>query len=663
MIEGETGSGKSTQIPQWCNELENVSQVVCTQPRRIAATSLATRVAQEMGVKLGVEVGYEVRFDHRSGPTTSLRYVTDGILVRQLMSNTTLEGYDVVVIDEVHERRVSTDVLTGLVRRILPVRRDLKVVIMSATLNTSMFSEFFGGCDHLKIPGKIYPIEVLYSPNSLERVCLSGEEMKRFADYVPQSINLILDICISEKREGDILVFVTGRDEIDVICDYLEELLAQYASQTGQIDVIPLYGELPYSSQQRIFDPPPRTTIGKIGRKCIIATNIAETSITIDGVVFVIDSGRVKLSSVSKSSHMKSLLPELISQSSATQRAGRAGRTSPGKCYRLYDEAVFDSMSKDTLPEMLRCDLTTTVLHLKTMGIDLGSFESLDQPDSVALGAALENLQLLNAIDPVTNEVTGVGRLMAQFPVDCEISRMLVASWNYRCQEEILTLAAMLGGDRPGSVFVLVGKKNREKANQMKSQFYHSSGDHLTYINVFDKFEENGFSSEWCRDTFVNFKILNEARIIREQLTKIMRELKLVPDREYGCVQRGEESNILKAILTGNLYRLAQRDPLSIEMRTKYKTVKNKLTVTLHPSCSLNPNSNSYKLLCYSTCLKTNPKQSYISTVSAMEVAWYQEVARANGAPPLPPNDLPEITFPDLSALSLSDNNNPFYHI
>ena len=661
VIEGETGSGKSTQIPQWCCELENVSHVVCTQPRRIAATSLAIRVSQEMGVKLGEEVGYEVRFDHKSCPSTTLKYVTDGILLRQLMTNNTLDGYNIVVIDEVHERRVTTDVLIGLIKRLLPVRTELKVVIMSATLNTRLFSDFFGGCDHLRIPGKIYPIEVIYSPSVLERTRIEEKDKKRFENYVSHAINLIMDICISEKEEGDILVFVTGRDEIDFICDNLEDLL----HSSGHIDVIPLFGELPYSSQQRIFAPPPKTVLGKIGRKCIVATNIAETSITIDGIVFVIDSGRVKLSSVSNSSHMKSLLPVLISQSSAVQRAGRAGRTRPGKCYRLYDKAVFDSMAKDTLPEILRSDLTNIILHLKVIGINLHTFESIDQPNPDAMKIALENLHLLNAINPVTNEVTGIGHSMARFPVDCEISRMLVASYTYSCQYEILTLAAMLSGDRPGSVFILVGKKNRERADQLKGQFTHPSGDHLTYINVYNKFQENGYSEYWCHDTFVNFKMLNEARTIREQLSKIMLELKLITAINY-IPPKAPDSNILMAILTGNMSRLAQKNPLDIgtSIKQQYLTVKNDLKVTLHPSCALNSQSKNYELLCYTTCIKTNPRQSYISTVSCMEVKWYQDVARATGAPPLPTRAFPTI---NLAALSIGQENpflnNPFQHL
>ena len=663
VIEGETGSGKSTQIPQWCNELEDVSQVVCTQPRRIAATSLAIRVAQEMGVKLGDEVGYEVRFDHKSSIGTTLKYVTDGIIVRQLMTNTTLEGYNVIIIDEVHERRVTTDILIGLIKRILPLRKDLKVVIMSATLNTRLFSDFFDGCDHLKIPGKVYPIEVLYSPVVIERCNFTCEEKKRFDNYVFHAINLIMDICISEKAEGDILVFVTGRDEIDFICEQLENLLLYYAGSIGEISVIPLFGELPYSSQQRIFDPSPKTSFdGKLGRKCVIATNIAETSITIDGVVFVIDSGRVKLSSVTNTSHMKSLLPVLISQSSAIQRTGRAGRTRPGKCYRLYPKDVFDSMAKDTLPEIMRCDLTSTILHLNVIGIDLQTFESIDQPDPTALGIALGNLKLLNAINPINNEVTNIGQLMARFPVDAEISRMLVASYTYRCQSEILTLSAMLSGDRPGSVFILVGKKNRDRANAARGQFTHPSGDHLTYINVFNQFEESGYSQDWCHDTFVNYKMLNEARTIRDQLCKIMKELKLVPPHDFGYHSKAEDANILKAILTGNMYRLAQKNPLDIGMNIKqqYLTVKDDIKVTLHPSCTLNATSSDYELLCYTTCLKTNPKQSYISTVSSMEVAWYQEVARETNAPPLPTRSFPEMRMPSLSSLSIG---NPFQHL
>ena len=661
VIEGETGSGKSTQIPQWCLEVSEMSRVVCTQPRRIAAISLATRVAQEMGVALGADdVGYIVRFDNKSSRNTTLRYVTDGILVRQIMTDRCLDNYDVIVIDEVHERRTVTDILIGLVKQVLPFRPELKVVVMSATLNTNKFIQFFQDCEgikcnHLKIPGKIYPIEKIFWPAVTERVVFTADEAKRFDHYVIYAVNVVMDICITERREGDILVFVSGRDEIDFICDHLEDLIPSYARSFGQIDIIPLYGEMPYSSQQKIFSPAPASIGSRISRKCIIATNIAETSITIEGIVFVIDSGKVKLSSLDKNYHMKSLLPVSISKSSAEQRAGRAGRTQPGKCYRLYKEEDYKSMAADTLPEILRSDLTSDILRLKVIGIDLTTFDTMDQPDPASQQLALERLRLLKALDN-RNEVTEIGMQMAKFPMDADVARMLVASHTYSCQSEILTLAAMLSGDRPGSVFVLVGKKRREMAQQMRQKFTHVSGDHLTYINVYDQFKQNGYSEDWCYDNYVNFKILNEASTIFEQLENIMLELKLMKSVHYHIPS--EDSNVLKAILTGNICHLAQKVLIKKSYNQEYRTVRGNILVTLHPSTSLNPTSSGYQLLTYSTCLKTNAKRCYISTVSVIEEEWYREVVYATGAPPLPVNDR-TINIDMMSKLSIQDAN-PF---
>ncbi|KAI6658080.1 Pre-mRNA-splicing factor ATP-dependent RNA helicase PRP1 [Oopsacas minuta] len=635
IIEGETGSGKSTQIPQWCLEVENVSKVVCSQPRRIAAISLANRVAHEMGVGVGDEVGYVVRFEHKSSLTTNLKYVTDGILVRQLMTDRSLEAYDVIIIDEVHERRLVTDILIGLIKQILPYRPELRIVIMSATLNKNKFSDFFENCGNLKIPGQIYPIEKIFSPAVIERAAFGEDDQKRYEKYVIQAINVVMEICIMERTQGDILVFVTGRDEIDYICEYLEDLCVTYKDSMGTIDIIPLYGELPYSSQQRIFAKAPKSFQGRISRKCIIATNIAETSITIEGIVFVIDSGKVKLSSVDQKCHMKSLLPVDISKSSAEQRAGRAGRTQPGKCYRLYSQDAYEAMANDTIPEIMRSDLTSVILQLKVMGIDLETFESIDQPNPDQRQLALERLIQLNALDPYHN-VTEIGRQMARFPLDAEVSRMLVASKDYSCQNEILTLAAMLSGDRPGSVFVLVGKKKREKAMEARGQFAHPSGDHLTYINVFNHFKANGCREDWCFDKFLNFKILNEASTIHSQLEHIMIELNFLDHNSLRYSSPAKDSNILKAILTGNISQLAQRDPLQphVGSRQQFITVLDNLKVTLHPSCTLSEYTQ-YELLCYSSCLKTNARKSYISTVSSINMEWYDEVAGTTGAPSL----------------------------
>ena len=572
---------------------------------------------------------------------------------RQLMTDRCLDNYDIIIIDEVHERRTVTDILIGLIKQVLPYRPDLKVVIMSATLNSNKFIQFFQDI-HLKIPGKIHPIDKIFWPVVTERAAFSSDEAKRFDHYVIHAVNVVIEICISERKQGDILVFVTGRDEIDFICDRLEDLILCYSQSFGQIDIIPLYGEMPYSSQQKIFSPAPPSINGKISRKCIVATNIAETSITIEGIVFVIDSDKVKLSSLDKKFHMKSLLPVSISKSSAEQRAGRAGRTQLGICYCLYKEEDYMSMAAETIPEILRCDLTTEILRLRVIGIDLSTFDTIDQPDTDSQVIALERLKILNALDG-NNEVTKHGWKMSKFPMDTDVARMLVASQKYSCQTEMLTLAAMLSGDRPGSVFVLVGKKRREMAQEMRKKFTNKSGDHLTYINVYNQFKQNGYSEVWCYDNYVNFKILNDASSIFEQLESIMLELELMQPVYYHVPC--EDSNVLKAILTGNICHLARKtSSIRKSFNQEYKTIRGNILVTLHPSTCLDTTHSGYQLLTYSTCLKTNAKRCYISTVSVIEEEWYKEVSVVTGAPPLPANNL-FINIDMMSKLSLQDPN------
>ena len=629
LFDGETGSGKSTQIPQWCLELDRVTRVVCVQPRRIAAISLAQRVAQEMDVRLGEEVGYAVRFDHQANSRTLLKYVTDGILLRHAMVDNRLSCYDVIILDEVHERRIISDILLGVVKEILYSRPNIKVIIMSATLNVKLFCEFFDYCPHVHIPGKNYPIEVLYSPKVLPRVVFTRFDKKRFLPYVFEAIDVILEICIMEKKEGDILVFVSGKDEIDFICNSVRFAKEDYFDSMANIDVIPLYADLPYSSQQLIFAPAPRSSLGRKGRKCIVATNIAETSITIEGVVFVIDSGKVKLSNL-VGDHLKSILPEDVSQSSANQRTGRAGRTQPGRCYRLYPQSKFLKLAKYTLPEVLRCDLTSAILQLKTMGVDLTRFELIDTPSPEAIQLAVSKLKHLGAFDS-RGRLTGIGAQMSRFPLEADIARMLVASNEFKCQEDVLTLAAVLGGDRPGGVF-LVEKEEKTEADLAKASLSHPSGDHLTYIHVFDEFISSFDPSEWCRDNFVNFPLMTDVISIRQQLTEVMHELYLMRParRKFSMSDAERTERILRAVLTGFPGNTAMNDDFKrCKGKQRYVTQIDNLKVTLHPSSTIDARSSSYPILCYNSCIQTSAKSYFICVVSVIETEWLSTAIRA----------------------------------
>ena len=410
---GETGSGKTTQIPQYIlfDDLPHLrgKMVACTQPRRVAAMSVAQRVAQEMDVELGQEVGYSVRFDDNTGPNTVLKYMTDGMLLREAMTDNNLSRYSTLILDEAHERTLSTDILMGMLKEVAARRPDLKIVVMSATLDAAKFQKYFNDAPLLAVPGRTHPVEIFFTP-----------EPER--DYVEAAIRTVIQIHATEP-EGDILLFLTGEEEIEETCRKISMEVEEMGARAGvgPMVVYPLYGSLPPQQQQKIFEPapPPRQKGGPPGRKCIVSTNIAETSLTIDGIVYVVDPGFSKQKVYNPRVRVESLLVTAISRASAMQRAGRAGRTRPGKCFRLYTEKSFkDDLIPQTYPEILRSNLSMTVLQLKKLGIDdLVHFDLMDPPAPETLMRALEELNYLSCMDD-EGELTALGRLAAEFPLD-----------------------------------------------------------------------------------------------------------------------------------------------------------------------------------------------------------------------------------------------------
>jgi len=433
---GATGSGKTTQVPQFVVEhalTKNSSNlmVACTQPRRIAATSVAKRVAEEMDVELGQEVGYAVRFDVNVSENTLLKYCTDGMLLREAMTDPQLSAYHTVILDEVHERNVATDVLMGLLKEI--DRKDLKVIVMSATLDAGRFMEYFEGAPLLEIPGRLHPVEIFFTP-----------EPER--DYVLAAVRTVMQIHTCEPP-GDVLVFLTGQEEIEDACKRIRDESDRLGAEIGPMKVLPLYSTLSPKDQQKVFEPAPepRHSGGLAGRKIIVSTNIAETSLTIDGIVYVIDSGFVKQKVYNPRVRLESLLVTPISKASAKQRCGRAGRTRPGKCFRLYTEKSFhNDLIEQTYPELLRSNLSSIILTLLCLGIeDLVHFDFMDPPAPETMIRALELLHYLGALDD-EGAITDVGRAMSEFPLDPQFSKMLITSKKYNCQEEALTIVATL---------------------------------------------------------------------------------------------------------------------------------------------------------------------------------------------------------------------------
>lgn len=439
VLVGETGSGKTTQIPQWSAEFTRKlgvkKGVACTQPRRVAAMSVAQRVADEMDVVLGQEVGYSIRFEDCSSPKTILKYMTDGMLLREAMSDPLLDSYQIVLLDEAHERTLATDILMGVLKEVIKQRHDLKLVIMSATLDAGKFQSYFDNAPLMNVPGRTHPVEIFYTP-----------EPER--DYLEAAIRTVMQIHMCEDIVGDVLLFLTGQEEIDEACKRLKREIDNLGPEVGEMKCIPLYSTLPPNLQQRIFESaPPVRPNGAIGRKVVISTNIAETSLTIDGVVFVIDPGFAKQKVYNPRIRVESLLVSPISKASAQQRAGRAGRTRPGKCFRLYTEKAYkQEMQDNTYPEILRSNLGSVVINLKKLGIDdLVHFDFMDPPAPETLMRALELLNYLGALDDDGN-MTELGAIMAEFPLDPQLAKMLIASTEFNCSNEILSITAMLSG-------------------------------------------------------------------------------------------------------------------------------------------------------------------------------------------------------------------------
>ncbi|KAI9872718.1 MAG: DEAH-box ATP-dependent RNA helicase prp43 [Pleopsidium flavum] len=608
---GETGSGKTTQIPQFVlfDDLPHFQHklVACTQPRRVAAMSVAQRVANEMDVTLGDEVGYSIRFEDVTSQKTILKYMTDGMLLREAMNDHNLQRYSTIILDEAHERTLATDILMGLLKEVAIRRPDLKIIIMSATLDAQKFQRYFNDAPLLAVPGRTHPVEIFYTP-----------EPER--DYVEAALRTVLQIHATEP-EGDILLFLTGEEEIEdavrKITLEADEMIRE--ADAGPMKVYPLYGTLPPAMQQRIFDsaPPPRRTGGRPGRKCIVATNIAETSLTIDGIVYVVDPGFSKQKVYNPRIRVESLLVSPISKASAQQRAGRAGRTRPGKCFRLYTEGAFKKeLIEQTYPEILRSNLASTVLELKKLGIDdLVHFDLMDPPAPETLMRALEELNYLACLDDDGN-LTTLGKLASEFPLDPALAVMLISSPEFYCSNEILSLTALLSVPQ---IFVRPASA-RKRADEMKNLFAHPDGDHLTMLNVYHAFkspaaQEN--SKQWCHDHFLSLRALQSADNVRLQLKRIMEreEIELVStafeDKKY-------YENIRRALVAGFFMQVAKKEGNG----KTYVTVKDNQNVLLHPSTVLGQDS---EWVVYNEFVLTT--KNYIRTVTAVKAEWLLDIA------------------------------------
>ncbi|KAL4558218.1 hypothetical protein LXL04_036416 [Taraxacum kok-saghyz] len=499
VIVGETGSGKTTQIPQYLHEAGYTKhgKIGCTQPRRVAAMSVAARVSQELNVKLGHEVGYSIRFEDCTSDKTVIKYMTDGMLLREFLSDPDLKSYSVVMVDEAHERTLSTDVLFGLIKDVARSRRDFKLLISSATLDAEKFSDFFDSAPIFKIPGRRFPVEINYT---------KAPE----ADYLDAAIVTALQIHVTQPPgDGDILIFLTGQEEIETAEEILKQRTRSLGCKIPELVICPIYANLPTELQGKVFDPTPDGA-----RKVVLATNIAETSLTIDGIKYVIDPGFVKLKSYNPRTGMESLQVTPISKASANQRAGRSGRTGPGKCFRLYTAYnYYHELEDNTVPEIQRTNLANVVLSLKSLGIDdLVHFNFMDPPPSEALLKAFELLYALNAVNKF-GELTKLGRKMAEFPLDPMLSKMIVASDKYKCSDEIISIASMLS---IGSSVFYRPKNKQLHADNARLNFHTGNvGDHVALLRVYNSWMESNYSTQWCYENYIHVRSMKRARDIR----------------------------------------------------------------------------------------------------------------------------------------------------
>jgi len=595
IIEGETGSGKTTQIPQFLHEAGLTAgglKIGCTQPRRVAAMSVAARVADEMGVKLGNQVGYSIRFEDCTSERTVIKYMTDGMLLREFLGEPDLSSYKVMIIDEAHERTLHTDILFGLIKDIARFRPDLKLLISSATLDAEKFSEFFDNAPIFRIPGRRFPVNIYYT---------KAPE----ADYIDACVVTVLQIHVTQPL-GDILVFLTGQEEIETAQEILIERSRKFGSKIAELLIVPIYANLPSDLQAKVFEKTPPGA-----RKVVLATNIAETSLTIDNIIYVIDPGFSKQNSYNARTGMESLIVVPVSKASANQRAGRAGRVAAGKCFRLYTAWAYQhELEENPVPEIQRVNLGNVVLMLKSLGInDLIHFDFLDPPPHETLVLALEQLYALGALNHM-GELTKLGRRMAEIPADPMMCKMLLASEKYKCSAEILSIAAMMSNN--ASIFYRP-KDKIIHADTARKNFFLPGGDHMTLLNVYNQWAETDFSSQWCYENFIQHRSMKRARDIRDQLEALLErvEIEIVSNP-------GDSVAMRKAVTAGYFYHTAR-----LSKTGNYKTVKHNQTVMIHPNSALFedlPRWVIYHELVFTT-------KEYMRNTIEIENKWLLEVA------------------------------------
>jgi ATP-dependent RNA helicase DHR2 len=737
LLVGETGSGKSTQVPQflfderWCQrkKLKNGSTIggciIITEPRRVAAISLARRVSEEMGTPLGTaspnsQVGYSVRFDNNTGPSTKIKYLTDGMLLQEILRDPWLKDYSAVIVDEVHERGLNVDLVLGFLKKMQHQSHTdderggnkIKVVVMSATADMEKIQHYFKGekstqngdfkddpekewngfsdddspssnskrmteqsrVANLLIKGRQHPVTIQYSPTSI-------------ADILEEALKRVIDIHTHAPLPGDILVFLTGQETVESLLSLIEAYAKSIQKDPKLVASLPnlltltLYAALPAHLQQKVFQETPKFT-----RKVILATNIAETSITVPGIRHVIDTGKYKQRLFRPSLGLDSLLTAPISRSSANQRSGRAGRDAPGHAYRLYTEKAFYSLAIDTEPEILRCDLSQLVLILKSHGInDLAGFPLLTPPPRRALERAVIHLLQLSAISSTTGVITSLGREMSLLPLPSHLARIFLAASlpQYDCVDLIIDIVAGLSVE---NIYLNIhhgrGAVSTQEADgadddgdegasdprlQLRSRFHRREGDHLTLLATIQAYvSENTDRKRWCEERGISHRAMQAVMDARKQLIGIQakksgkqishknsneqpdengqRVIKQSANRTHNGSSSDLSTRILKTLLTGLHPNVARLASSSSKADKNASSVAQYLTLTTHQPISIHPSSVLFAAThSSSNGMRIGPRpeaimsseyvytsKPYARCVSAVQLDWVRDAVAEN---------------------------------
>jgi ATP-dependent RNA helicase DHR2 len=644
---GETGSGKSTQLPQLLyaqGNKEEPQRIAITQPRRVAAINLATRVSEEMGEVLGQKVGYSVRFQNNSHPRfTHIKYLTDGMLLRELMSSANLDQYSTIILDEAHERTLLTDLLMGLLKRIMKRRNAegsdnrLRLVVMSATLDAERFSKFFDNADILFVEGKMYPVQRYYLNEPVD-------------DIVDSTIQTVCQVNQSEPT-GDILAFLPGQDEIEKVVQRLNDLAPELPKEAPLLVALPLYASLASTAQQRAFEPLP----GKNRRKVICATNIAETSLTVPGVRYVIDSGLRKIRVWKPDLGMDTLLTTPISQAAASQRMGRAGREAPGKCFRLFTEETYTSdLPKQTEAEIVRCDVASAILMLKRAGVDdvLG-FDWVESPGKRAISAALLKLYGLKALDD-EGKITALGNQMALLPVAPQLAAVLLSAQAQGGSKLLSTVIDVVACISVEDLLVNPHPEVRDTVNERRRTLFGGGtewGDLVMLKEMYDMYSSIADVADkkvWCREVCVSYKGMKNVMLVRTQIKNYMRGLlgDNLARAKQGQIAADEgeidddyddddddfdlddlKSNVrgqfdVKGLIKCFLHGYVGNAALGLPDR-RYKSILNGQTLNIHPSSMLF--GQKLEAIMYLEFVYTT--KPYARMVSPIQAEWLHEIA------------------------------------